>query len=73
MGYLMLRVTSTKTDTQLNELLKSDAHAGVQELINLLQGLQAGTTDATVDVAVRATTQAIAADGAGLTKQYELK
>lgn len=73
-SFLMIRVDiPSKNDTQLNELLKGSSHAGVQQLINLLEGVTGGTTDAQVDVAVRATTQAITADGSGLTASYNLK
>jgi len=73
-SFLMIRVdVPAKSDTQLNELLKGSAHPGVRELINLLEGVSAGTVDATVDVSVRATSLAIAADGNGLTASYNLK
>lgn len=74
-SFLMVRVDiPSKTDTDLNSLLKpTKPHAGVQELINLLLSIEGGVVDASVDVAVRATTQAITADGAGLTASYNLK
>lgn len=74
-SFLMVRVDiPSKTDTQLNALLKdTKPHAGIQEIINLLLGIEGGTVDGQVDVAVRATTQAITADGAGLTASYNLK
>lgn len=74
MGFVMVRVeVAAKSDSQLNALVKTDAHAGVQELVNLLQGCLAGTTDATIAVATRETTEAISTDGNGTSATYELK
>lgn len=76
MGFILIRVeVPNLADTQLNAYVRasSNAHEGVQGLINLLDAIQGGAKDAEVDVAVRATTLSIPADGSGLTAQYNLK
>ena len=88
-AYAMVRVlVASKNDTQMNgalgldvpaEALTSTAvsspntHEGIQKLIVLLQGILAGSIDATVEVAVRATTQSCTVDGNGHSATYEMK
>ena len=64
----------THDEYHLNDLLKTDANAGVQELINLLAGVAGGAVDASVKVAVRATTSTPTSSGNGATAvTYNLK
>ena len=76
MAFLMIKIEAPKlSDTELNTKLKDNSNQGIgiAELKNLLQAIAAGTVDAQVDVAVRATTQAITPDGNGEARQYNLK
>lgn len=73
-AYVMIRIDCPdKSDTQVTELLKADAHAGVQELIKFLEGIQGGVVNAQVNVATRSTTEAISSAGNGSTASYNLK
>ena len=81
MAFVMIRVeVPAMSDTQLNsKVLNGPAgdstkpQEGVTALSILMDAINAGTIDAQVDVAVRATTQAITASGSGSSASYNLK
>lgn len=76
MAFIMVRIeVPGKSDTELNQQVKSSANQreGVILLRNLVEAALAGATPSQIDVAVRATTQAITADGNGITASYNLK
>lgn len=82
MAFIMIRVeVPGAVASQLNAKIPGDSSAaadtkareGVVELRNLMDSILAGTTPAEVDVAVRATTEAITAQGGGISASYNLK
>jgi hypothetical protein len=75
MAFIVIEVeVPAKAEGQLNALLRTDSYAGVQELVNLLEGVSGGTTDGQVIVAVRATTSTPTSSGSGATAvTYNLK
>lgn len=75
MGFVMIRIeVPSQSDSELNKVVEpTNSHEGVQQLINLLEGIEGGAVNAEVDVAVRNTTQTISAAGAGSSANYNLK
>lgn len=82
MAFIMIRVeVPGATASQLNAKIPGDADSeadtkareGVVELRNLMDSILAGTTPAQVNVAVRQDTQAVTAQGDGISASYNLK
>ncbi len=76
MAYIMIRVEAPNVSVgDMNAKLTDSTkpHDGVELLRNLMDACLARGIPAQVDVAVRETTQAIAADGDGDTASYNLK
>lgn len=81
MSFVMVRIEVPAMDeSQLNDKVlgsqsgdNTKPQEGVNALRNLMDAINAGSIDAQVDVAIRATTQSITASGAGSSAQYNLK
>lgn len=81
MSFIMIRIEVPGMDeTQLNSKVfdapagdSTKPHEGVNALRNLMDAINGGTIDAEVDVAVRATTQAITTSGSGSSAAWNLK
>jgi hypothetical protein len=76
MAFIMIRVeVPGAVASQLNAKVtdSTKAREGVIEIRNLMDAILAGAEPSEVDVAVRQTTEAITAQGGGISASYNLK
>ena len=73
-NYIAVKITApTDSVAQLNEVVKGTPHAGVQELINLLPKVLAGSKDYKVDVYTTNSEPSLSAGSGGTSGSYDMR